>query len=157
MSLIGSQQEEAGKIRSHVSLEILLTCSWAECWEKPALVCSFLIPTSGPEEAGTNCGSLHSSKQVAQGYAQAASDISLQQSPSQEVSEPKHPVASFRPPSDQNPITFTSSILKVRSQQVPNPDELNYTLHVVSTYTAGHTLWSGLIFKFSRPKCLPST
>lgn len=51
---------------------------------------------SGPAEAGKNCGWLCSSKQVAQGWAQAVPDIDLHQIPSGEVPEPKHPVAVLR-------------------------------------------------------------
>ena len=56
-----------------------------------------LSHTLDPEEAATNYGLLFSTKQIAQGQSQAASDIDLHRSPSQEAPEATHPVAGFRP------------------------------------------------------------
>lgn len=47
-----------------------------------------------PAEAGTNCGSLGRSKHVSRGQLKAASDIDLQQSPSQDTPEPTQRVQS---------------------------------------------------------------
>ena len=70
----------------------------------------------GSAEAATKCGSLCSSKQVAQGQSWEASDIDLHHSTSLEATEQT---------SEQSPITLTSHVSKGISWQTPEPAEAN--------------------------------
>ena len=69
----------------------------------------------GPAEAATNCGSLCSSKQVAQDQSQAASDIDLCYSPSLEAQN-QHSQGHVSLTSEEDAINSTSATSEGRSQ-----------------------------------------
>ena len=82
----------AGRSESWGALGLLLTCPRLEAGRH-------LGPShlhQGSAEAATNCRSLDSSRQVAEGQLQAASDSDLHWSPLQESPEPTHPVGGLK-------------------------------------------------------------
>ena len=98
----------------------------------------------GQAKAATNCVSLHSSKQVVQGQSLAASNIGLNQRPTQEASKPTHSVTSFR--------QHHSRIQLAIQATYPKGDLSNHqtmlrqiSLFVVSTFIVAPTLWYGSV------------
>ena len=82
---------------------------------------------TGSAEAVTKCRSLCSSKQVAQGQSQAASEIGLYESLSRDP-RTHTPSGHFQTISEQDPISFRSGTSTRRSQQTSDPAEAKCTL-----------------------------
>nr|KAF6378902.1 hypothetical protein mMyoMyo1_009791 [Myotis myotis] len=122
-----------------------MTCLWAQCWWKPALVCSLtpLMRSKGIAKAAANCGSLCSSKQVAQGQLQTTSDINLHQRPSQDAPEQTQPVVGFKThqstpqlaPQATHPKENLGRQQRANHFIVQPPDSSSYTVVRVDVHT----------------------
>ena len=108
----------------------------------------------GAAEAATNCGPLCTSKQVAPGQPQATPDIHLHQSPSQGAQN-QQPSGQLQTTSEQDPISFTSSISKGRSLQALDPAEANPALCAQHLHSISHAVIGG--DPHSQPKGRPHT
>lgn len=81
-----------------------------------------------------------SSKQLAQGPSQVASGIGLHQSPSQMAKNQYNQCSQLQRTSEQDRISFTSSMSKGRSRQAPNPIEMNSTSYGQQLHSSSHAV-----------------
>lgn len=124
----------------------MLNCPWARSQRKLALSHSSVPPPHTGPAADTNCGSLHSSKQVIQSQSQTLILTCTGFPTKIPISE--HTVVSFRP---------NQSIVELAPQEAhPKRDLCKHQtlmggilLQEVRPKTADHTLWVGSILTVS--------
>ena len=112
-----TNRHPASRGKSWGALELLLTFPLGPVLVKSCLCAKLGLSHVYPclAEAATNCGSLCSSKQVAQDQSQAASDIDLCYSPSLEAQN-QHSQGHVSLTSEEDAINSTSATSEGRSQ-----------------------------------------